>query len=46
MIDFLYSRFFILWPLLKPVFFEALRRAKLTKSSAKDVGFLEFLSTF
>ena len=32
----LYSRFYI----------TALRRAKLTKLSAKDVGFLEFLTTF
>ena len=29
--------------MLKPFFFEALRRAKLTKPSAKDVGFLEFV---
>ena len=28
------------------LFFEALRRAKLTKPSAKDVRFLEFFSTF
>lgn len=40
-----YSRFNIIWPVLKPVF-GALRRAKLTKPSAKDVGFLKFLSTF
>ena len=40
--DWGYSRFYITWPVFKPVF-EALRRAKLTKPSAKDVGFLEFL---
>ena len=27
------------WPVLKPVFFEALRRAKMRKPSAKEVDF-------